>query len=182
MSDHKPTANIATARATDLADGLRNLAQFINDHPDLADAFAGGGLTICVPLSHKNNPPAEIAQFARAGVRAGRRVTKSLDGEQWGGVKVHFGRRVTLDAYAHREQVCERVVVGTETVTKQVPDPEALAAVPTVEITETVEQVQWRCSPLLAAEPAAAPIADLGDVLRGALTPPTADSSTGSRS
>lgn len=46
-----------------------------------------------------------------------------------------------------RERVCTRVVTGTRTVTE--PDPEALAAVPTV--TREVETYEWRCEPLLAA-------------------------------
>jgi hypothetical protein len=46
--------------------------------------------------------------------------------------------------------VCERVVTGTRLETKEVPDPEALKAVPLVTVTETVEDVEWRCMPLLA--------------------------------
>jgi hypothetical protein len=53
-----------------------------------------------------------------------------------------------------RPAVCERVVTGTETVTRQVPDPSV--HVPTVEVTEVVEQVEWVCSPLLDREPVTA--------------------------
>ena len=56
-----------------------------------------------------------------------------------------------LTAIAWRKDVCERVVTGVETVTRTVPDPDALAAVPTVEVTETVEHVRWECPPLLAS-------------------------------
>jgi hypothetical protein len=52
-----------------------------------------------------------------------------------------------------RPAVCERVVTGTETVTRQVPDPSVV--VPTVEVTEVVEHVEWVCGPLLDREPAA---------------------------
>jgi hypothetical protein len=41
-------------------------------------------------------------------------------------------------------------VVGTREVTEEVPDPEALAAVPKVTVTRTVEDVRWECRPLLA--------------------------------
>lgn len=43
--------------------------------------------------------------------------------------------------YSGREQVCERIVTGTETV--EVPDPEALKQVP--KITQEREIVEWRC-------------------------------------
>ena len=51
---------------------------------------------------------------------------------------------VPISIYVLREAVCERVVVGTETV--ELPAQEALPA-----RTETRERVEWVCSPLLAA-------------------------------
>ncbi len=56
------------------------------------------------------------------------------------------GLQVHLTAY--RNAVCERVVVGTETVTRTVLDPSV--EVPLVEVTETVDVVRWDCHPLLA--------------------------------
>jgi hypothetical protein len=58
---------------------------------------------------------------------------------------------LSVQVIVDRPAVCERIVTGTEVVTKKVPDPAALAAVPQVEVTETVETVEWRCAPLLAA-------------------------------
>jgi hypothetical protein len=49
-------------------------------------------------------------------------------------------------AWIERDTVCRRVVTGTRTVVKTVPAPDA----PTVEVTETVEDVEWQCEPLLA--------------------------------
>jgi len=46
------------------------------------------------------------------------------------------------------EQVCERVVTGTEVITREVPDPKVRVSMVTV--TETVETVEWICSPLLS--------------------------------
>lgn len=54
-----------------------------------------------------------------------------------------------------REQVCERVVTGTETRKIVEPDPDLVAALPTVERVETVETVEWRCEPILAEKQAA---------------------------
>jgi hypothetical protein len=50
---------------------------------------------------------------------------------------------VTLDVQVTREAVCERIVTGTRQVT--VPAVEA-----TPERVQTVEDVEWRCLPLLA--------------------------------
>ena len=49
-----------------------------------------------------------------------------------------------------RSTVCERIVLGTREVTEEIPDPEALAAVPTITVTKTVEDIRWECVPLLA--------------------------------
>lgn len=55
-----------------------------------------------------------------------------------------------IEVIVDRPAVCERVVTGTREVVREVPDPEALAAVPTTTVTETVEDVRWECRPLLA--------------------------------
>ncbi len=54
---------------------------------------------------------------------------------------------VMLHAYGDRAKVCERVVTGTREVTEEVPDPDA----PKVTVTRVVEDVEWRCSSILAA-------------------------------
>jgi hypothetical protein len=64
-------------------------------------------------------------------------------------VDVH-GLKVKVTTY--RDAVCERVVTGTREVTREVRDPDALAAVPTTTVTETVEDVEWVCAPLTAPE------------------------------
>jgi hypothetical protein len=48
-----------------------------------------------------------------------------------------------------RAQVCRKIVTGTETVTKTVKDPEALANIPMVEVTVEVETFEWMCDPIL---------------------------------
>jgi hypothetical protein len=56
---------------------------------------------------------------------------------------------VIVELVAWRSAVCERVVVGKETV--EVPDPDA----PTIEVERDI--VEWRCQPILAdREPQAA--------------------------
>ncbi len=57
-----------------------------------------------------------------------------------------------MKVVANREEVCERVVVGARQVTETIPDPSV--TVPTVEITKTVEDVEWRCTSILAGQDA----------------------------
>lgn len=128
------------------AAGLRALADMIEQNPDLPEARLDF-LFVFHP-----NTPTEHAELARAALRHGGKVDKQVSDEMYNLV-LRWGP-VGAGALAYREQVCERVVTGTRQVTKTVPDPERLAQVPTVEVTETVEQVEWRCTPLLAAEQA----------------------------
>lgn len=55
-------------------------------------------------------------------------------------------RGLYVDVLARREAVCRRVVTGTRDVVERVPAPDA----PMVEVTKTVEDVEWVCEPLLA--------------------------------
>lgn len=132
------------------ADGLRALATLIEQNPELAEHFRHTIGIINVPVNSVDEPVPLIAAFTRAAMALGARVEKEY-GEHWGGVNLTWGP-VGIHVYAARDKVCERVVTGTETVIKNVPDPEALAAVPTVEVTEEVETVEWVCRPLLATE------------------------------
>lgn len=127
--------------AGEQAAGLRALADLIEANPELnahVDRIYG---------FHPKSAEAQAA-IARAGLRHGAKVEKDVWEKQhnivlkWGPVHVH--------ALADREDVCERVQVGEETVTSTVPDPTVV--VPTVEVTETVPVYEWQCRPLLAAE------------------------------
>jgi hypothetical protein len=134
--------------------GLRALADLLEQNPDLYSYF---GLTLeklLIPVSHADDPRAALAAFLRAGKAAGLRVSKAYD-ENFGSVDVYLSDALRAHVYAGREQVCERVVVGSREVTREVPDPEALKAVPTTTVIETVEDVRWECRPLLAAGEAA---------------------------
>jgi hypothetical protein len=51
-----------------------------------------------------------------------------------------------VEVWAQRAKVCRRVVTGTREVVETVPAPGA----PMVEVTKTVEDVEWVCEPLLA--------------------------------
>ncbi len=95
-------------------------------------------------------PGADYCPTCAEAVGAEKHVDKRDEHAQ-----MHLIRRfgaLAVVASVPREEVCERVVTGTREVTESVPDPEAMKEVPIVEVTKTVEDVEWRCRPLLAAE------------------------------
>lgn len=140
-----PVVAVEAAAAPDpRVAGLRALADLI-ESKGLTGRFCGDNE--CFPLDIHVDTKTEAAAWARALTDVTKRAAHSSDNMlingRAGGVHV----RVWVD----RNEVCERVVVGTREVTKTVPSPDA----PMVEVTETVEDVEWICSPLLADEPQA---------------------------
>lgn len=143
------TAPFDLKLAGDIVEGLHALADLIEAHPELAEhfEFSDAFAKVHLPVDHHDDPRASMAAWARAGKALGHPVTKDYDG-RWGSVTVTLSDAVKIWAYAKREKVCTRVVTGTETVTITVPDPDVV--VPTVEIEQTRDIVEWRCEPLLA--------------------------------
>lgn len=131
------------------AAGLRALADLIEQNPDLHVDLRFAADTVLVPVSHANDPRARMVGWVRAAKAAGMPIRKSY-GQTWGEVHITPAPGLTVQVYAAREAVCDRIVVGTREITRELPDPEALAAVPTITVTETVEDVRWECLPLLA--------------------------------
>lgn len=129
------------------AEGLRALADMIEANPDLPPASLG-----YLFVFHPHNPQ-EHAHLARAALRHGAKVDKDISGEMCNLV-LRWGP-VGAGALAYRQEVCERVQVGTETVTREVRDEDAVAAaladIPVAEVTEEVPVYEWECRPLLAA-------------------------------
>lgn len=130
------------------ATGLRALANMIEAHPELAPMMDLSSTVRRLHVSVGHGAPGsaqdELLAFLRAG---GAAAKKNYDSDKWMAVDIDFGA-VSLYVYTARDKVCERVVTGTETVTKTVPDP----AAPMVEVTEVVEISEWKCAPLLATE------------------------------
>ena len=131
--------------------GLRALADMIEQNPEVGAnlRYAVNGMSMYALTAE------EIGAFTKAAARAGAQVVKDWpdNPERHFSATAVFGP-VKVCMHTERAVVCERVVTGKETVTKTIPDPEKLAAVPTVEVTEEVEQVEWRCKPLPAADTA----------------------------
>lgn len=137
--------------ATQRAAAFRALADLIETNPQLAsDLYLAQILAMPLHNPEVTDQRARLAEWATAALQHGAKFTKEVAGDRFTGV-VDFGA-FSIQVLADRDQVCERVVVGTETVTKTVPDPAALAAVPEVEVTEEVEKVEWVCKPLLASD------------------------------
>ena len=132
--------------------GLRALADAIDGNDDLPLPSQGSISPITIQFLHGDDPRAAMGAAARAIPCNWRKNTwEGSSGTAYFDLTGELdGLHITLTAF--RDTVCERVVTGTREVTRTVKDPEAIAAVPEVEVTETVEDVEWRCGSLLAPE------------------------------
>lgn len=137
-------------------DGLHQIADFLAEHPEVPlpymNSLVNGKFRSAVMriyLAGDADQRETLAAIARAMGNADKTVNEATANYE---VYREFAG-ITLLAAANRAEVCDRVVTGTREVTKEVPDPEALAAVPKVTVTETVEDVEWVCQPLLKPAP-----------------------------
>lgn len=141
---------------TTTSDKLRSLADLLDAHPDLPTpvitAFGSGSVQAAWQLMN-------IAEAKKDQRTWAIRIRRALGGtwrkKPWQDrFDFHTERDgVDLAIYAHCDQVCERVVTGTETVT--IPAVDAQAAQP--ERTEEREVVEWRCDPVLVGDDAEQP-------------------------
>lgn len=131
------------------AAGLRKLADMIEQNPQIAQwlshSFGYSGINAHLPEG--SDKAVLQAEFARIARRHGATTTKDISGS-FHNLIADLGA-VKVEVVAYREEVCERVVTGTREVVEEVPDPVALAAVPTTTVTTVVEDVEWVCRPLL---------------------------------
>ncbi len=132
------------AAQRDYINGLRSVARFVNGHRGILqsyEAVEGETFNLFPGTAEK------MAEWTRL----------LLDGAPLGAVGKEVsdhGMTITrrfgphrLSLYIPRDRVCKKVEVGTRIVTK--PDPAALAAVPTVEVSEAI--FEWDCAPVLAS-------------------------------
>lgn len=131
-----------TAR-TACIDGLRALADALEADATLPLPYHGHS----VAMSFFTDDKAELVALAR--LMTGRAEKKVDDSGSYGFKLEGQVYGLKLLAYAHRDEVCERVVTGTREVTRTEQITEVTG---TREVTETVEDVEWICRPLLAAE------------------------------
>lgn len=126
----------ANTRAAFVA-GLRAVADFLDDHPDFPTpstysipAFQSGAWT--------------PADFARCASMLGGTRSKDAN-DNWIEVRRPFGP-LTLVVFSSRDAVCEKRIVGVETVEV---DEEVTPAV-TRKVTVEREIVEWDCKPVLS--------------------------------
>lgn len=149
------TTETQTDEQTTLADSLRQAADLLEAHPDLPKPYLtspGSRVEISWFLHHADD-----------GAETMRRIVAAIGGKwrkasaEWSGPLMELDQRrgpLSLMVSVARDQVCERVSTGVQTVTETVKDPEALARVPEIETTREVETFEWRCSPLLQPDTA----------------------------
>lgn len=140
--------NDNTELAAQQAAGLRRFADMIEATPELAPILRTHLQYDALHVSTDALPV--FAAFVRAAKAHGASIRKDYS-SKFASVEASWGV-YAFKLQAMRDEVCQRVVTGTETVTKTVKDPAAMAAVPEVEVTEEVEIVEWVCSPILAAD------------------------------
>lgn len=122
------------------AESLRALARLIEANPELPMPYS-------IDASWIETDAEATRDMMRAFAKAVPGQKRKRVSEAQYNLEAKIGP-VRLTAIAWREEVCERVVVGTDTVT--IPATEAVEAQP--ERTEEREVVEWRCHPILADE------------------------------
>lgn len=131
--------------------GLRALADILDAHPELPLPYEGSSPDLSQRMTFHflsgDDPRGKMIAARRAlGVPVDKNALDAyfnLHGQLHG---LYFA--ITT----FRNEVCERVVVGTREVEIEEPDPEVLAALPKVTRTVVVEDVEWECRPVLANE------------------------------
>lgn len=142
----------AAARAHGLrvrAEGLLRLAELIEANPELEACYLEPAKQWTQNAFYAWKKEHWQA-IARAGLRHGAYVGKHATDDyfelslSWPGI--------SFKALGSRDDVCRKVKIGEETIIEEVPDPEAVAALPKVKTTRVEEKFEWRCEPLLADE------------------------------
>lgn len=142
-------ASVASAdpARTEKIAALFELALLLEQNPDLPIPFEMDGSHLNIMLMSEKDPRAALARIVRI-------LPGTIDKRVWShGENNYFDAiakvgTIEIRVGAYRDQVCERIVTGTREVTQTVPDPSV--EVPLVEVTKTVEDIEWVCSPLLS--------------------------------
>jgi len=120
-----------------LVTNLRAAADFVEAHPDLpTPTFVFNELSW--GCYNNDDSASGMAAIVRA---IGGRWDKNVDDEYYR-LRRTYGA-LKLQVWAYRQEVCERVVTGTREVTTD--KPTAFE-----QVTETVEDFEWVCKPILA--------------------------------
>lgn len=132
--------------------GLRALADMLEANPEMGFSIKYELDSITVYNANKE----DIVEWARIAKRYGFHIEKVYD-ESYFRMNVEMAPTEGVGVFDYgfgihfvvgREEVCERKVISSETVTKKVRD---YAAAPMVDKEVVEEVVEWECHPLLAA-------------------------------
>lgn len=131
--------------------GLRDVAAWIEANPQVplpSPAQNGVPLRISVPVLSWRDGVGDIdvpAAFAEA-VKALGGTREKDAGDHYMKVTRAFGPGLELYVWTTRDEVCEAVVVGTETVEVE----KVITPAVTETVTEERDVIEWRCAPVLA--------------------------------
>lgn len=122
-------------------DALRRLADFVDDNDELFEKIDFDQQVHLGAWTH-SNPKRTLVEMARAAAndRFCVEVKKDYNGDFFSLFLDFDGAKIEL--WTNRKEVCERRVVGTQTVTKKV-------AIEFEEQDVEEEIVEWDCHPLL---------------------------------
>lgn len=144
LADIEPQPDTGTAEhRANVISSLREFADWLETNPDVpVNAWE------TITWTHFAEDRDHLRALAKT---LGGRLEKRGTGDFYE-VRRQFGSVVSYQVLIPRAEVCERVVT-TETVEVEGPDPEAVAALPVVKRTETVEKVEWKCPESIIAPP-----------------------------
>jgi hypothetical protein len=132
----------------ELIQGLRDLLAFVESNDDFE--FTPGDFAPAVELNYPTwylSKPADrapvVAELTRRLVRFGKVEKQYSNDFAW--IRLNFGQQVRFSISTMRETICERVVVGRKVIPAQ-----AEVVIPAKPET-TVDEVEWRCHPVLTA-------------------------------
>lgn len=142
MTDTATTIMTADEKRQATIDAHRHVASLLEKHPELPIPFvASKGLIWWTLYSWDcpNGVPATVALIRRT--IGGKWDKREVDSNYGGNAEMVFSHG-NYEIKVQRDAVCTRRVVSTETITKP--------AVSLPERTETVEIVEWDCTPILS--------------------------------
>lgn len=149
LTPGQQTANRRAAALRVRAEGILRLAELIEANPELDACYLEPDKAF-VEHAFYARTKEDWQAVARAGLRHGAKVAKNA-GDDYFEVALSWPG-ITFKALGSRNGVCRKVKIGEEIIVEEVPDPEAVAALPTVKTTRVEEKFEWRCEPLLADE------------------------------
>lgn len=123
------------AEREDFIQALRDLADFFEQHPDVPAPRWQQSISLFASYA---NPKADMAAVARAMGSAAKNYSDELVT-----LRKPFGEWLELTMHANRDEVCERVVVGTKII------PAEPKRIIPAQPARTEDIVEWHCTPLL---------------------------------